>query len=132
MPFAPSVAKAFSPLDQQLALSASEYLPSITQLSANLGSQMSFGEAVSVVELVWGVVVSNTSAWRWTTSAGNVQLSIQADELAQLNQDAPERACQPELLQISADGAMIGMRGGGWTEVRTLALLRSGAAVGGR
>jgi hypothetical protein len=67
-------------------------------------------------------VVSDTSAWRWTTSAGEVQLSIEAEALAQLNQAAPDSAAAPELLQISADGAMIAMRGGGWSEVRTLAV----------
>ena len=122
MPSALTAVRGFSPFDEALGLSESDYLPSIQQLAVNLGTRMSFAEAKEMLGQSIGVVAGVSSIRRWVLAAGTAHVRVQADALATLEQQLPNQPAAPELLQVSADGAMVPLRGGEWAEVRTLAV----------
>jgi hypothetical protein len=49
-------------------------------------------------------------------------VAIEGRELARIEHDAPPELEGPPIQQVSADGAMVPLMGGSWTEVRTIAI----------
>ena len=87
-----------------------------------LSAWMPFGQAVKTLETLLGVSPSKASAVRATEAAGAAYVSLQADEVAALEQKAPTAPAGAERMVMSADGAMVPLLHGEWGEVRTLAI----------
>jgi hypothetical protein len=93
-----------------------------------LGSWMPFGHAAR--ELGWlsrapsGVLMSESVAARLTEAAGAAYVAEQTAAVDALERRPTPESSGPELLQMSADGAMISLVGKQWVEVKTLALGR--------
>ncbi len=71
---------------------------------------------------LFGVAVSVDTVRRVTEQAGACQVAIEERALERLEQEAPDEPEGPDLQQVSADGAMVLLVGGTWTEVRTAAI----------
>jgi hypothetical protein len=112
------VVKGFSPLDEQLALTASHYTPLLVEQMVRLGNSMPFRQAASVFAAFNLSIVSYQTLRRQTERAGALAVSIAAQ--ASGNEAGVEAEAVAELGLISVDGAMVPLRGGEWAEVRTL------------
>jgi len=73
------------------------------------------------MDLLFGVSVSADTVRRLTEQAGAIHVAIEQRELERLEHEAPPDPDGPAVQQVSADGAMVPVVGGGWTEVRTIA-----------
>lgn len=89
---------------------------------AMLGTLLPFAHVASEMASLFGVSVSADTVRRLTEAAGAVQVAIEQQELERIEHDAPPEPAGPPIQQVSADGAMVPLVGGGWTEVRTLAI----------
>jgi hypothetical protein len=93
-----------------------------------LGSWMPFAHAAR--ELGWlsrapdGGLVSEATAARLTEAAGAALVAEQTAAVEALERCPTPEPPGPDLLQLSADGAMISLVGKQWVEVKTLALGR--------
>jgi hypothetical protein len=87
-----------------------------------LSAWMPFGQAVSTLATLLGVQISKASAVRATEAAGAAYVALQTAEVVRLEQAAPLAPVGAPRLVVSADGAMVPLRGGEWSEVRTLAI----------
>src|SRR6476659_9158897 len=83
---------------------------------------MPFGRAVSTLATLLGVQISKASAVRATETAGAAYVALQTAEVARLEQETPPAPAGAACMVVSADGAMMPLRGGEWGEVRTLAI----------
>ena len=92
---------------------------------ARLAAQQPFRRAVADLAFFWGVEVSEATARRHATAAGEAVLALQEAELARL-EGGQEPTVPPDrpvaVQQVSADGAMVPLVGGAWAEVKTLAV----------
>lgn len=116
------MAKAFSPLDERLGLLPSAYSPVLVETIVRLGTRLPFAQAAEELDLLWGVSVSPDTVRRLTEEAGRLQLVLEERTLERLEQEAPADPVGPDCQQVSADGAMVALTDGSWTEVRTLAI----------
>jgi len=75
-------------------------------------------------EFAWfaGVAVSEPTARRRTEAAGAAALALHEDEVARLERERPPAPAGPRVQLLSADGAMVGLVGGAWGEVKTVAV----------
>lgn len=112
----------FFPLDEQLGLLSCPYSPTLLEAIVRLGTRLPFDEAAEEVRLLCGVALSGETVRRWTQGAGQIEVQLEQEELERLEREAPDDPAGPALQQLSADGAMVPLVGGGWTEVRTLAI----------
>jgi hypothetical protein len=112
----------FFPLDEQLGLLSSPYSPCLLEAIVRLGTRLPFDQAAEEVRLLCGVALSGETVRRWTKAAGRIEVALEQAALERLEHDAPDDPAGPALQQVSADGAMVPLVGGGWTEVRTLAI----------
>jgi hypothetical protein len=71
---------------------------------------------------LFGVSVSPDTVRRLTEEAGALLAGIEQRELERLEQEAPEEPAGPAVQQVSADGCMLSLVDGRWTEVRTIAI----------
>jgi hypothetical protein len=97
--------------------------PFLGEAAVRLGTLLPFGQAADAVRFFTGTSVSASAVRRRTESAG-ARLDVwERNEVCRLERDTPE-APAPEgaRLQVSADGAMVPLVGGEWTEVKTLAI----------
>ena len=78
--------------------------------------------AVSTLATLLGVQISKASAVRATETAGAAYVALQTAEVARLEQETPPAPAGAACMVVSADGAMVPLRGGEWGEVRTLAI----------
>jgi uncharacterized protein GlcG (DUF336 family) len=76
------------------------------------------------IALLFGVSVSADTVRRLTEEAGAVLAGIEQRELERLEHDAPEEPEGAAVQQVSADGCMLSLTNGRWTEVRTIAIGR--------
>lgn len=115
-----------SPLDDELELLPGALTPWLQASLVRLGSWMPFAHAAR--ELGWlsrapgGELVSASTAARLTEAAGAAYVAEQTAAVEQLEQDPTPEPVGPDLLQLSADGAMISLVGQQWVEVKTLAI----------
>jgi hypothetical protein len=75
-------------------------------------------------ELAWftGVTVHPDTARRRTEAAGAVLVAHETAAAEQIVREHPAPPASPDTLVLSVDGAMVPLRHGQWTEVRTLAV----------
>jgi hypothetical protein len=112
----------FFPLDEQLALLPTHFSPVLTEAIVRLGTLLPFEQASTELEALCGIQVSDDTVRRLTEEAGAAQVALEQAALEEIEHTAPDGPAGPEYQQLSADGAMIRLVGGAWTEVRTLAL----------
>lgn len=87
-----------------------------------LGARLPFAVVAEEMALLFGVSVSPDTVRRLTEEAGTHLVAIEQQELEHLEQVAPEDPPGPAVQQVSADGVMVSLTDGRWTEVRTIAL----------
>lgn len=117
-----SVDTGFFPLDEQLGLLSCPYSPCLLEAIVRLGTRLPFDQAAEEVRLLCGVALSGETVRRWTEAAGCIEVQLEQAALERLEREAPDDPAGPALQQVSADGAMVPLVGGNWTEVRTLAI----------
>ena len=112
----------FFPLDEELELLPGSLTPHSHESLVRLGSWMPYEKAAQIMMSLMGVVVSKSSARRYTQAAGNAYVEIQTDEADRIEREAPEAPPGSAKMVMSADGAMVPVVGGEWVEVKTMAL----------
>lgn len=122
MEAARSVARAFSPLDEELGLLAGALTPRLAESVVRLATWLPFRRAAQELEHLIGARVSEATARRLTERAGAAYVEVQEAEVAVLEWEAPEAPRGVNLQLLSVDGAMVPLTGKEWTEVKTLAL----------
>lgn len=85
---------------------------------------MPFERAAKELAHFTRVEVSETSVRNHTEVAGAAYVAIQTTELERLQRERPLGPIGPDVLQVSADGAMVPLTGGEWAEVKTVAVGR--------
>jgi hypothetical protein len=85
---------------------------------------MPFERAATELAHFTRVQVHATSVRRHTEVAGAAYVAVQSAQLEQLERLRPAGPTGPEVLQVSADGAMVPLIGGEWAEVKTVAVGR--------
>ena len=82
-----------------------------------------FDEARALVERCYHIALSETTVRRWTYAAGKAAEATEAAFVEKLRRSLERpRERGPQRQQVSADGAMVRLRGGEWKEVRTLVI----------
>jgi len=118
----PPAGRGFFPLDEQLGLLACGYSPVLVEAMVRLGARLPFAVVAEEMARLFGVSVSPDTVRRLTEEAGAVQAGIEQRELERVEHDAPAEVAGPAVQQVSADGCMISLNDGRWTEVRTIAI----------
>jgi hypothetical protein len=116
------VARGFSPLDDRLGLLSCGYSPVLVEAMVRLGARLPFAVVAEEMGRLFGVSVSPDTVRRLTEETGGVLARIEQTELEDLEHDAPEELDGPAMQQVSADGCMLSLTDGRWTEVRTIAI----------
>jgi hypothetical protein len=116
------VARGFSPLDDRLGLLSCGYSPVLVEAMVRLGTRLPFPVVAEEMGRLFGVAVSADTVRRLTEEAGGVLARIEQEALEHLEHDAPEELDGPAVQQLSADGCMLSLVDGRWTEVRTMAI----------
>ncbi len=116
------VGRVFSPLDERLGLLQTTYSPFLVETIVRLGTRLPFAHVAQEMDLLLGVSISADTVRRLTEHAGALQLAIEQRELERLEQEAPPEPTGSDRQQVSADGAMVSLINGSWTEVRTIAI----------
>jgi hypothetical protein len=116
------VGTAFFPLDEALGLLPGQCTPRLHEGLVLLSAWMPFGRVVSTLARLLGVQISKASVVRATETAGAAYVALQTAAVAALEQETPPAPTGATRMVVSADGAMVPLRGGEWGEVRTLAI----------
>lgn len=87
-----------------------------------LGARLPYPQVAEEMALLFGVSVSADTVRRLTQQAGQLEVTIEQRELERLEHEAPAEPEGPAIQQVSADGAMVPLVDGSWTEVRTIAI----------
>ncbi len=116
------VESAFFPLDEQLGLLGGGLTPRGEETLVRLSSWMPYECAREFLQEMLGIQVSKASARRATVQTGEAGLLVWEAEVQRLQQETPPAPASAEKQAMSADGAMVHLVGGEWTEVKTLAL----------
>ena len=90
----------------------------------HLSTWMPFARAATELAHFTRVDVSDTSVRRHTEAVGAAYVAVQTAELERLERERPLGPHGPDVLQVSADGAMVPLVGGKWAEVKTVAVGR--------
>lgn len=122
MVFARSVGRGFFPLDEELKLLPGELTPIGHESLVRLSGWVPFEKAAEMLEDFMGIGVSKIVSQKYTEEAGAVYEQMQNEEVQRLQKKMPRPKARPGKLQISADGAMVPLLHGVWTEVRTLVI----------
>lgn len=121
-------APGFFPLDETLGLLPGPWSPRLVACIVRLGALLPFEQVPELLAFLTGIHLSVDTVRRITERAGAAQVAIEEQALARLEQDLPPVPVGAAVQQVSADGAMVPLVGGAWTEVRTVAI---GTLVGG-
>jgi hypothetical protein len=116
------VARGFSPLDDRLGLLSCGYSPVLVEAMVRLGTRLPFPVVAEEMGRLFGVSVSADTVRRLTEEAGGILAEIEQEALERLEHDAPEEVAGPAVQQVSADGCMLSLTDGRWTEVRMMAI----------
>ncbi len=117
-----SVGSVFFPLDEKLGLGCSSLSPSLADKLVRLSSHLPFRVAVELLADFFGVGVSWETARRLCEGAGKTYCEYQSGEVERLEREMPVVGEKWSHLQVSVDGAMVGLVGGEWAEVKTMAI----------
>lgn len=116
------MARGFFPLDERLGLLACGYSPVLVEAMVRLGARLPFPVVAEEMALLFGVSISADTVRRLTEEAGAILAGIEQEDLERLEHEAPEEPEGPAVQQVSADGCMLSLTDGRWTEVRTIAI----------
>lgn len=123
MSSAPTVARAFFPLDERLGLLPGGLAPHMQEMMVRLGSWMPFEPAVQLLEAFTGVCISKSTGRRLTESAGAKLVEQEEARITALEAGQVEEPQEvAKRLVFSVDGAMVPLMGGEWAEVRTMVI----------
>jgi hypothetical protein len=114
------VERAFSPLDDELALLPGLLAPSLHGWLVRLSSYVPFAQAAALLSEFAHVRLSEGTAQRLTYAAGGAVVEEQTRAAERIIKDAPPPQEGPDCLLLSADGALAPLVGGAWAEVKTL------------
>ena len=81
---------------------------------------MPFAPAAALLHRFTGVAVSAATARRQTEVVGRAAEALQAEEVAQLEDELPPAPAWPERALLSLDGALGPLRQGEWAATKTL------------
>ena len=112
----------FFPLDDRLGLVPGQFSRFLMQVIVRLGTALPFEQVPDVLALVTGVRVCADTVRRITERAGAAQVALEEKALARLEAELPPIPEGAAAQQVSADGAMVPLVHGTWTEVRTVAV----------
>lgn len=116
------MARAFSPLDEELGLLPGPWTPTLHEEIVRLATWMPFGKALKLTAVFRHVAVSEPTVRRLTETAGAACVAHETAVLEQLERARPVPPPGPAVQQVSVDGAMVPLVGGTWAEVKTLAV----------
>ena len=122
MEFVQSVDKGFFPLDKELELLPGILTPYGHECLVRMASWMPFKEAAKLFEAFMLIPVSKSLSRRYTETAGAAYVDLQTEEVERLERDMPDAPQGADKLQVSADGAMVPLVHGQWSEVRTVVI----------
>lgn len=122
MEFVQSVDKGFFPLDKELELLPGILTPYGHECLVRMASWMPFKEAAKLFEAFMLIPVSKSLSRRYTETAGAAYVDLQTEEVKRLERDMPDAPQGADKLQVSADGAMVPLVHGQWSEVRTVVI----------
>jgi hypothetical protein len=115
-----TVERVIFPLDEELQLLPGQYTPQMQGTMTRLGSKMPFKQAVEEVWLTQHSYVEESTLRRITYFHGEAAEALERAEVERLEREAPSSAATPRKLFVSADGALIQLTTGEWTEVKTM------------
>jgi hypothetical protein len=114
-----------------LALLPGRLSPRLQESLVRLGAWIpSFARAAEALAWFGGVAVGAETVRRQTEAAGAALVALETAEVDRLEREAPAPAAGPRVQQVSADGAMVPLRGGEWAEAKTVAVGTVEAARG--
>jgi hypothetical protein len=117
------VGRAFSPLDEELALLPGRLSPRLHEGLVRLGTWIpSFAQAARALAWFGGVDLSAATACRLTEAAGAALVALETADAERLERERPAAPAGPRVQQVSADGAMVPLVKGEWAEVKTVAV----------
>ncbi|MDQ5853690.1 MAG: ISKra4 family transposase [Chloroflexota bacterium] len=122
------VRPGFFPLDDELALLPGRLTPRLLEELVHLAIWMPFARAAQQLKRSTRVELSEPTVRRQTQAAGAAYVALQTAQAEHILRHGPPEPCAPERLVLSADGAMVPLRRGEWSEVKTLVIGESGAA----
>jgi hypothetical protein len=122
MVFVHSVAKRFSPLDEELKLLPGILTPHGHECLVRLSGWMPFEKAAELFADFMGIQVSKSVSQRYTEEAGAAYVGMQTEEVDHLEREMPAAPAGADKIQVSADGAMVPLVHGQWAEVRTVVI----------
>jgi hypothetical protein len=99
-----------------------QYTPQMQATMTRLGSKMPFKQAVEEVWLNQHSYVEESTLRRIAYLHGEAAEALERAEVERLEREAPSSAATPRQLFVSADGALIQLTTGEWTEVKTMAV----------
>jgi len=114
--------RAFSPLDEELALLPGSLTPSLQESVVRLGTWMPFARAVAELAYFTGTVVARPTVERLTEGAGAAYVQFQTQEVERLERETPLPPAGPVRQFVSVDGANVPLVGGEWAEVKTVVI----------
>lgn len=113
----------FFPLDEELALLPGELSPWLQESLVRLGTWLpSFQQAAAALAWFSGVAVHESTVRRQTEAAGAAAVALQTAAVERLEERIVPVPAGPTIQQLSADGAMVPLRGGAWAEAKTVAI----------
>jgi hypothetical protein len=116
------VGPGFSPLDEELGLLPGVLTPGLPASAVRLGSWLPFRPAAALLAHFTRVTVDEATIRRVTEAAGAAYVAVQTAAVERLERETPPPPPGPPTQQVSVDGAMVALVGGGWAEVKTLAI----------
>ena len=117
----PDAGSGFFPLDQQLHLIEKHRSEGVSKLTTWLCGQLSYEDAVEVLERVGGIHLSDTTAWRTTQQWGEQRKITEARQAEEAQQKPVESAMavnETERLGAALDGVIVYVREEGWKELK--------------
>lgn len=118
-----SSAGSNSPLDEELGLLPGPLTPALAEQIAYMGTLLPFPAARGLTERCFRVALSEPTVRRRTYAAGEAAEASEAAFVKKLEKSLERSPVKgPPRQQVSADGAMVRMKGGEWKEVRSLVI----------
>jgi len=130
MEYVRAVGRGFFPLDEELGLLPGVLTPHGHECLVRLAGWVPFEKAAEMFGDFMGIDVSKGLSQRYAEAAGAEYEQMQAEAVAQLEQEVPTVEQSAERLQVSADGAMVPLLHGVWAEVKTLVIGAVNAKAG--
>lgn len=125
------VGSDFFPLDEELELLPGSLTPHAHECLVRLGTWLpSFKQASKELASTLKVNVSEAMSRRRTEAAGAAYEAVQRQAVERLERELSLPPKGADKLQVSADGTMVPLVGGEWTEVKTVAIGEIGKTIG--